>query len=333
MSAAGQRRIPVYVVLAPRTLLLDVAGPLEVLRKANEEQHDIRFDTRYVGPMSEIVSSIGLTLSNIEPLPDKLPPNAFVILTGSIEATDKRNDYDSEERSSDNTEERIVAWLKLTIAPGHTLISICSGALLAGRAGLLDGHACTTHHAWCAKLAELASGANVLENRLYVEDGERLTSAGVASGIDLMLHLVSRLIDDACAVRIARALVIYLRRAGADPQLSPWLEGRNHIHPVVHRVQDAIAANPARGWKLEDIAAIANMSSRHLSRLFNDQAGMSLADYTNRVRIALADELLKQTRLDMEHVAERAGFASPRQFRRAWGRYHSTPPSHVRATA
>jgi transcriptional regulator GlxA family with amidase domain len=93
-----------------------------------------------------------------------------------------------------------------------------------------------------------------------------LTSAGVASGIDLMLHLVSRLIDDACAVRIARALVIYLRRAGADPQLSPWLEGRNHIHPVVHRVQDAIAANPARGWKLRDIAAIANMSSRHLSR-------------------------------------------------------------------
>jgi transcriptional regulator GlxA family with amidase domain len=331
MSAAGQRRIPVYVVLAPRTLLLDVAGPLEVLRKANEEQHDIRFDTRYVGPMSAIVSSIGLTLSNIEPLPDKLPSTAFVILTGAIEAGDTR--CGSKESSSNNTEERIVAWLKRTIEPGHTLISICTGALLAGRAGLLDGHACTTHHAWCAKLAELASGANVLENRLYVEDRERLTSAGVASGIDLMLHLVSRLIDDACAVRIARALVIYLRRAGADPQLSPWLEGRNHIHPVVHRVQDAIAANPARGWKLRDIAAIANMSSRHLSRLFNDQTGMSLADYTNRVRIALADELLKQTRMDMEHVAERAGFASPRQFRRAWGRYHPMPPSHMRATA
>lgn len=206
MSAAGQRRIPVYVVLAPRTLLLDVAGPLEVLRKANEEQHDIRFDTRYVGPMSAIVSSIGLTLSNIEPLPDKLPSTAFVILTGAIEADDTR--CGSKESSSNNTEERIVAWLKRTIEPGHTLISICTGALLAARAGLLDGHACTTHHAWCAKLAELASGANVLENRLYVEDRERLTSAGVASGIDLMLHLVSRLIDDACAVRIARALVI-----------------------------------------------------------------------------------------------------------------------------
>ena len=64
------------------------------------------------------------------------------------------------------------------------------------------------------------------------------------------------------------------------------------------------------------------MSPRHLSRLFNEQAGMSLADYTNRVRIALAGELLKQTRLDIEGVAERSGFASSRQFRRAWGRYH-----------
>jgi transcriptional regulator GlxA family with amidase domain len=229
-------------------------------------------------------------------------------------------------------DEKIVAWLGKTIKPDHTLISICAGALLVGRAGLLDDHFCTTHHACCAELSELAPRAKILENRLYVEDGQRLTSAGVTAGIDLMLHLVSRLIDTACAVRIARALVIYLRRAGADPQMSPWLEGRNHLHSAVHRVQDAIAADPARDWKLEDAAAIAQMSPRHLSRLFNEQAGMSLADYTNRVRIALAGELLKQTRLDIEGVAERTGFASPRQFRRAWGRYHPLPPSQVRTT-
>ncbi|MEO8318106.1 MAG: helix-turn-helix domain-containing protein [Bradyrhizobium sp.] len=328
MSAAGRRTIAVYVVLAPQTLLLDVAGPLEVLRKANDHQHSVRFETRFIGPMSEVKSSVGLTLSNIEPLPDKLPANAFIMVPGGIDASDPGPGA----KAASAVEEKIVAWLRETIKPDHTLISICAGALLAGRAGLLDDHFCTTHHACSAELSKLAPRAKILENRLYVEDGQRLTSAGVTAGIDLMLHLVSRLIDTACAVRIARALVIYLRRAGADPQLSPWLEGRNHLHSAVHRVQDAIAAEPARDWKLEDAAAIAQMSPRHLSRLFNEQAGMSLADYTNRVRIALAGELLKQTRLDIERVAERTGFASPRQFRRAWGRYHPLPPSQVRST-
>ncbi|MFX5903516.1 helix-turn-helix domain-containing protein, partial [Acinetobacter baumannii] len=92
-----------------------------------------------------------------------------------------------------------------------------------------------------------------------------------------------------------------------DPQLSPWLEGRNHIHPAVHRVQDAIAAEVTRDWTVTRLARIAGVSSRHLSRLFREHVGMSLVDYTNRLRVALAQELLSQTRLDMEHVAERAG--------------------------
>jgi transcriptional regulator GlxA family with amidase domain len=329
MSTSVRSIVEVYVVLAPHTLLLDVSGPLEVLRKANDYQRDIRFEARFVGPMAEVKSSVGLTLSQIEPLPDELPENAFVMVPGATDVSSPR--YGAKAISA--AEQKIVAWLGTTIKPHHTLISICAGALLAGRAGLLDDHFCTTHHVCCAELAELAPRAKILENRLYVEDGRCLTSAGVTAGIDLMLHLVSRLIDTACAVRIARALVIYLRRAGADPQMSPWLEGRNHLHSVVHRVQDAIAAEPARDWKLEDAAAIAHMSPRHLSRLFNEQAGMSLADYTNRVRIALAGELLKQTRLDIEGVAERTGFASPRQFRRAWGRYHARPPSQARTTA
>ena len=90
----------------------------------------------------------------------------------------------------------------------------------------------------------------MLENRLYVEDGERYSSAGVTAGVDLMLHIVGQLTDLALAVAIARYMVVYLRRSGSDPQLSPWLEGRNHIHPAVHRVQDAITADPAKAWSL-----------------------------------------------------------------------------------
>jgi transcriptional regulator GlxA family with amidase domain len=227
-------------------------------------------------------------------------------------------------------EAAIVAWLGRTIRPGIVLVSICSGALLAARAGLLDGHECTTHFGSCEDLARLAPRARVVENRLYVEDRQRLTSAGVTAGIDLMLHLVSRLTSVACAVAVARFLVVYLRRGGADPQLSPWMEGRNHLHPVIHRVQDAIATDPARDWTLEALSRMAGASPRHLSRLFNDHAGMSVPDYINRLRVALARELLGHTRLDMERVAERAGFASTRQLRRAWGRFYPTPPSAAR---
>jgi transcriptional regulator GlxA family with amidase domain len=322
VTTEGPRGIAVYVVVVPRTLLLDVAGPMEVLRKANSVQETVRFDLHYVGPSPEVTSSIGLTLADIRQLPDRLPDGAFVVVPGTVDGM------------TDDAETSVVDWLRRTIRPGHTLVSICAGALLAGRAGLLDSHACTTHHACCAELAAVAPKARVLENRLYVEDGERLTSAGVTAGVDLMLYLVSRLIGPACAAAIARALVVYVRRAGTDPQMSPWLEGRNHIHPAIHRVQDAIAAEPARAWTLETLAAIACASPRHLSRLFNEQAGMSIPDYVNRLRVALAHELLGQTRLDMEHVAERAGFASPRQLRRAWGRFHALPPSRVRiATA
>jgi transcriptional regulator GlxA family with amidase domain len=145
-----------------------------------------------------------------------------------------------------------------------------------------------------------------------------------------MLHVVAELTSPACALAIARYLVVYLRRSGADPQLSPWLEGRNHIHPAIHRVQDAVAAEPAADWTVERLAHLAGTSPRHLSRLFNQHTGMSITDYVNRMRIALARELLTGSMLDIETVAERSGFGSSRQLRRAWSRLHSLPPSQMR---
>jgi transcriptional regulator GlxA family with amidase domain len=210
-------------------------------------------------------------------------------------------------------------------------MTICSGALLAARAGLLDGYSCTTHHAECGELAALAPRARVLDNRLFVIDGERYTSAGVTAGLDLMLNVVSSLTGHACALAIARHLVLYLRREGADPQISPWLAGRNHLHPAVHRVQDAIIANPTEIWTLTRLARIANTSSRHLSRLFNEHTGMSITAYINSLRVALAHQLLTSSRLDMERVAERTGFASSRQLRRAWRRSYDTPPVALRS--
>lgn len=328
MSAAP-RRIPVYVVLPARTLLLDVAGPMEALRKANQLQSAVAFDVRYVGALPEVTSSIGLTVSGIAPLPEAIEDDAMVVLSGDTEVilgAERLGEIEAPLQGSDE----IVGWLRRNIRSGIRLVSICSGALLAARAGLLDGRACTTHFTDCALLAEAAPTARVLENRLYVEDGERYTSAGITAGIDLMLHIVGQLAGPATAAAVARFLVVYLRRAGTDPQLSPWLEGRNHIHPAIHRVQDAITADPARDWSLEALAEIAIASPRHVSRLFNEHAGMSIPNYVNRLRVALAQQLLSETRLDMERIAERSGFASSRQLRRAWGRLNPTPPSAAR---
>jgi transcriptional regulator GlxA family with amidase domain len=327
------RRIQIYVVLPPRLLLLDVAGPLEVLRRANHEQSDVLFEVRYIGPSSSLPTSIGILLAGIEPLPETIPDDAMVVLAGDVDEIMPRAQSHSGKSKQDIVgEQAIVEWLRSTIRPGHKLISICSGALMAGRAGLLDGYNCTTHYSCCEELAVLAPKARVLENRLYVEDGERYSSAGITAGVDLMLHIVGQLTDESCTAAIARYLVVYLRRSGADPQLSPWLEGRNHIHPAVHAVQDAITRDPAKPWNLSRLARIAGASNRHLSRLFQEHAGMNITDYRNRLRVALARQLLNQTRLDIEQVAERAGFGSTRQLRRAWRRLYGTTPKHERAS-
>jgi transcriptional regulator GlxA family with amidase domain len=324
--------IAVYVVLLQRTLLLDTAGPLEVLRVANREQRRIRFEVHYVGPEASIVSSIGITLAKIEPLPNALPDGAMVVLSGGVDYM-MMPGIQVAPRKVEDRDAAVVKWLRAVVRPEHKVISICSGALLAGKAGLLDGHTCTTHHNSCAELAAIAPKAKVLENRLFVEDRERYSSAGVTAGVDLMLHIVAQFTDLALAASIARYLVVYLRRSGSDPQLSPWLEGRNHIHPAVHQVQDAITADPTKAWTLCALARIGGASSRHLTRLFQEYAGMSITDYKNGLRVALARELITQTCLDMEQVAQRAGFGSTRQLRRAWRRLYDTAPSELRNRA
>jgi transcriptional regulator GlxA family with amidase domain len=328
MNEPQTRVIEVWVVLPERVLLLDIAGPLEVLRRVNAEQQAVEFKVHYVASAERVTSSVGLSLASIAPFPATLPEEALIIVPGSADHIAFAEDGLDLVVARD--ERAIVDWLKATVRPAHTLITICSGALLAARAGLLDNCSCTTHHTECEELQRLAPSAKVQENRLFVVDGKRYTSAGVTAGLDLMLHVVSGVVGPMCALAIARHLVLYLRRQGADPQLSPWLTGRNHLHPAVHRAQDAIIANPAADWTLKRLAQVANTSPRHLSRLFNEHAKMNITTYVNNLRVALAHQLLNSSRLDIERIAEKTGFASSRQLRRAWRRSYDTPPIALR---
>ncbi|MCQ3034123.1 helix-turn-helix domain-containing protein [Pseudomonas syringae] len=321
--------IPVLFVLLPNVLMLDLAGPAEVLRLAaqGESETALKVDLQYASPVASLQSSIGLPLSGLAPLPESLMPGTLVVLVGSTTATTPAQQLQFEQASVVVTD-----WLQRVFAPsGNRLVCICAGALIAAKAGLLEGRQCTTHHSLCATLQSIAPNARVLENRLYVTDGPISCSAGVTAGIDLMLHLVAELAGPQLACSVARDMVVYMRRGGADPQLSPWIAGRNHLHPALHRVQDAITAAPCDDWSVTRMASLACTSSRHLARLFQEHAGISPLDYLHRLRVSVARELLAQSTLDMEAIAERAGFGSARHLRRIWGKYEATPPSESRS--
>ena len=197
------------------------------------------------------------------------------------------------------------------------LWTVCSGALTAAEAGLFDGRQCTTHHELIAELATRAPAAEVLSNRIYVIDGPVASSAGITAGIDLALAAIQFACGPGIAAQVAQDLVVYWRRAGADPQVSPLLDHRNHLHAAVHRVQDAVLAEPAASWNEERLAGVAHVSPRHLRRLFGAHAGLAPLAYVSSIRVALARQHLASGRTSVERAAEHVGFSSARQLRAA----------------
>ena len=299
---------PVHFIVLPQVYLLDLAGIADALRTANRVAGHAVFDLRYHGVSAEAVTSLGLPLTRLGPLPDALDAGALVIVPGVTPGA-----------SPHGTAATVAArWLKRHIGPTQRLACVCAGAFVAARAGFLDGRACTTHHEDCDRLQREHPRALVQHNRIFVEDGNVLTSAGVTAGIDLALHLISQTTGPGVAATVARKLVVYVRRAGADAQLSPWFAHRNHLHPVVHRAQDAIVGDPTHDWHLASIASAACTSVRHLSRLFRDEAGISVLAYLQKIRLAVACEHLDTTGWSVERVAEAAGFSSAHQLRRVW---------------
>jgi transcriptional regulator GlxA family with amidase domain len=298
--------IDVWFVMLPGVLSLDMTGPAETFALAGDA-----FRLHYIGPQPDVATSIGLTMSGIAPLPDRLPEGSLLVLPGVS---------DSSVQFSSPVALTVQHWLmrQQPDIQRHaiTVMCVCSGAILAAKTGLLYGKQCTTHHDVIARLRAAAPGAVIKENRIFVQDDNVWTSAGITSGIDLALHLINRLCGPEKALAVAREMVVWFRRSGDDPQLSPWLRYRNHLHPAIHRAQDALTAEPQRGWHLADIAAMAHVSPRHLTRLFQEHLGISVRDYLEQLRLAIAQQWLRQGR-GVEHAAIAAGFSSPRQFYRA----------------
>jgi transcriptional regulator GlxA family with amidase domain len=160
--------------------------------------------------------------------------------------------------------------------------------------------------------------ARVVENRLFVSDGPVTTSAGIASGIDMALALIERLHGPLAAAAVAREMVVYIRRDGAHEQESIYLDYRTHLHPGIHRVQDWLTQHPHEKTTLGELAQVAGMSTRNLTRLFRATTGLSIKEFSTRVRLELARTLLHDPELTVDGVANRCGFDNARQLRRAW---------------
>ena len=309
----------VYVLITPQVMLLDMAAISDTFRIAT--QLGGSYKLFHIGPSPTATTSTGLVLSGIAPLPDVLAEGAIVIVPGCVQAS---VDYVTREGRA------AAEWLSSHITSAQRLCTVCSGVFLAGRAGLLRGKTCTTHHSLTDRLAEQFPSATVVQNRVFVRDGNVWTSAGVTTGTDLVLHLISDDEGPELALAVARELVVYFRRSGGDPQLSPWLAHRNHMHPAVHRTQDAVIRNPALNWTLRELAEVACTSPRHLARLFQSHAGVSPLTYLRQVRTAAAKEIVGSSQHSMEVVAEMVGFSSAEQMRRAWHRFERANPTDQR---
>lgn len=307
----------IFVILADLEIL-DLAGPVQAFHEANRCGAD--YQVLACSPRPKVRTEQGLWISDLEPLPE--PRADDLILVPGIRIA-----------SLDAVEPEVIAWLRKAHQQGARLGSICSGAFVLGRAGLLEGRQCTTHWSRVDDLQRRFPLAKVLTNRLFVDDGSVTTSAGIASGIDMALSLVERQHGPLVAAAAAREMVVYLRRDGAHRQDSIYLDYRTHLHPGVHRVQDWLIAHPGEPATLDDLARIAAMSPRNLTRAFRQATGISVQEFRTRLRLELARDLLHDPGMTVEAVASRCGFESARQLRRLWKEAFGAPPSAGRRSA
>jgi transcriptional regulator GlxA family with amidase domain len=158
------------------------------------------------------------------------------------------------------------------------------------------------------------------------------SSAGITAGIDLALHLIAAECGESMAAGVAEDMVVYLRRSLRDPEMSPFLINRRHPHAAVHRVQDAVCAEPERNWSMPAMAAVGHVTERHLLRLFVHHAGVSPLKFLQVIRLERARQMIERG-ASVAHAAEVAGFRSDLHLRRAWNRQWGGSPRDAQKRA
>ena len=300
---------------------LDITGPMQVFATANDVRrrqglpawYRLTFAGLQAGPVR---LSCGLSMLAEQGL-DQLRPtaNCTVLIPGGDGVSEAQHDA------------ALRRWLQRAQPRVARLGSVCSGALVLARAGLLDGHSATTHWSRLADLAQLGEHIQVDGDRLHTFDPAHpvhsrvFTSAGVTSGIDLALSLVEADLGRPTALAVARHLVMFMRRPGGQAQFSPMLVAEQQHAPRLAKLLDWIPSQLGEDLRIEQLAEQACLPPRTLARAFQRELGTTPARYVERVRVEAAAALLSQQQASVATVARLCGFGHPENLRRS---FHKT---------
>jgi transcriptional regulator GlxA family with amidase domain len=305
----------VVIVVFDEVTLLDVAGAGEVFVEANRFGADYQLKIASVDGR-DVTTSIGTRLG----------------VTDSISSIDSADTVMV--AGSDNLPRRaidpaLVDAIRSVSARTRRIASICTGSFVLAQAGLLSGRRATTHWHDAGLFARAFPDITVEPDAIFVRDGDIYTSAGVSSGMDLALALVETDHGTELVRDVARWLVVYLKRAGGQSQFSVLVEADPPPQSPLRAVTDAVAANPAANHSVKTLAALASLSTRQLTRLFQSELGMTPARYVELVRIDCARGALEDGR-SVAETAGMAGFGSSETLRRVFVNHLGISPKAYR---
>ena len=316
----------IVFLAAPNTQILDVAGPFQIFVRAAEifvREHPGRtapYNVRLASTThrKSVATNCGLVLMGTD---------TFRNLRGPIDTLLVAGGSGVEQATAD---QELLLWLRKAASRVRRIGSICTGALLLASAGLLDGKRATTHWKWAADLANRFKDTTVDPDPIYIRDGNTYTSAGVTAGMDLALALVEEDLGAPMALKVAREMVLYLRRAGGQSQYSAALSLQASDRKQIEGVRSWALDNLGQNLTVEKLAAKAGMSPRNFARVFLKDTGATPARFVERLRVEAARRRLEESQDKLEKVADDCGFGSIQSLRRSFLRVLRVPPNDYR---
>ena len=308
--ASVSRRV--VFVAYPRITALDLVGPHEVFGAA--------------GGYDVVVAGAEAGRSS----PCAAPGSSPTARSTRCGARSTRSSSSAARARSPRRDPKLVRRSRTSSRRSRRVASVCTGAFVLAAAGLLDGKRATTHWAACDRLAESHPQVEVEGDRIFVQDGNVWTSAGVTAGMDLALALVADDMGQDVARAVARQLVMYVQRPGGQAQFSAQLSAQVAARDPLRDLQGWIAEHPDEDHRVERLAARVAMSPRHFARVFRAEVGCTPAAYVEQVRVEVARRLLETTALSVDEVAATAGFGTPETLRRAFARRVGASPTEYR---
>jgi transcriptional regulator GlxA family with amidase domain len=310
----------VALVLFPGVQSLDVSGPMDVFAEANA----------YVAPQD------GYRLVTIGTAPYPMRASNGQQLGADFGLEDAGVDYDivlvagGPNLAQQADMPQLSSWLRKAAASVPRYGSICTGAFLLGRAGLLDGKRATTHWSDAGQLAAQFPLAQIEHDRIHVRDGALVTSAGVTAGIDLALALVAEDHGAAVALAAAKRLLVLAQRQGGQSQFSPYLSDAAAPDALASVIQRYVMDHLAESLSVEHLADVAGMSARNFARQFVKEMAVTPAEFVQRARIDAARNLLEGSELAPKTIAYRCGFGSAARMRLVFAQRFGITPNQYR---